>query len=90
MKQFLLNFDSTSLTCDPALFPGKNVPNVAESNRIFPGKGGQDKDFILTYLERWLKFFRTIAYFLDFAHLEEEKCGQSWTKSAKFGFFSFA
>ena len=35
----------------PALFPGKNIPNNAESNRIFPGKGKEDKDFILTYLD---------------------------------------
>ena len=46
MKQYLSNFDSTPLTFDPALFPGKNVPSIAKSNRIFPGKGRGDKDFI--------------------------------------------
>ena len=46
MKQYLSNFDSTPLTFDPALFPGKNIPNIAKSNRIFPGKGRGDKDFI--------------------------------------------
>ena len=61
---YLSNFDSTLLTCDPALFPGKNIPNIAPSNRIFPGKGRRDKNFILTYLD--LKFFRTTAYFFRF------------------------
>ena len=51
LKQHYSNFDSTSLTCDPALFPGKNISNIAKSNRIFPGKGRWDKDFILTYLD---------------------------------------
>ena len=36
MKLYLSNFDSTALTCDLALFPDKNVPNIAKSNRIFP------------------------------------------------------
>ena len=39
MKQYLLNFDSTNLTCDPNVFPGKVTPNIAKSNRILPGKG---------------------------------------------------
>ena len=51
MKKYLSNFDSTPLTCDPALFPGKNIPNIAKSDRIFPGKGRRDKYFILAYLE---------------------------------------
>ena len=51
MKKHLWNFDSTSLTCDPALFPGTNIPNIAKSNPIFHGKGKEDKDFILTYLD---------------------------------------
>ena len=49
MKQYLSNFDSTTLTCDPTVFPGKIIPNIAKSNRIFPGKEGVGKDFILTY-----------------------------------------
>ena len=28
----------------PALFPGKNIPNITKSNRIFLRKGGWDKD----------------------------------------------
>ena len=35
MKQCLSNFDSTPLTCEPpapALFPGKNIPNIAKSD----------------------------------------------------------
>ena len=39
------------LNCYPALFPGKNIPNIAKSAHIFPGKGRGDKDFILTYLD---------------------------------------
>ena len=50
MKQILSNFDSSPLTCDPALFPGKNSPNIAKSNHIFPGKKRGNKTFILTYL----------------------------------------
>ena len=30
---------------------GKNIINIAKSNHIFPGKGREDKDFILTYLD---------------------------------------
>ena len=51
MKQYLSNFDPTHLTFDLALFPGKNIPNIAKSNCIFPGKGTGDKDFILAYLD---------------------------------------
>ena len=51
MKQYLSNFDSIPLTLDTALFPGKNIPNIAKINRIFPGKGRGDKDFILTYVD---------------------------------------
>ena len=50
MKQELPNFDSNPLICDPSLFPGKNSPNIAYSNYIFPGKERGDKAFILTYL----------------------------------------
>ena len=48
MKQYLSG-DSTTLICDPTVFPGKIIPNIAKSNGIFPGKEGVDKDFILTY-----------------------------------------
>ena len=47
MKQDLPNFDSNPLTYDPS-FPGKNNPNIANSNHIFSGKGRGDKAFILT------------------------------------------
>ena len=29
----------------------KIIPNIAKSNRIFPGKGREDKDFILTCMD---------------------------------------
>ena len=45
----LSNLDSNHLNC--ALFPGKNSPNIAKSNRIFPGKGRGDKSLILSYLD---------------------------------------
>ena len=45
------NFDSTPLTCDLTMFPGKNYPNITKSSHIFPGKGRWDKEFILKYLD---------------------------------------
>ena len=33
------------------MFPVKNNPNIANSNRVFPGKGRGDTAFILTYLD---------------------------------------
>ena len=45
------NFDSDALTCHLALFPTKNRPNSAKSNRIFPGKETGDRTLILTYLD---------------------------------------
>ena len=65
------NFDSIPLTCDPALFPSKSIPNIAKSNRILLGKGRGDKDFILTYLDssmaevfsRHCLFFSILAVF---------------------------
>ena len=65
------NFDSTPLFCDPALFPGKNIQNIAKSNHIFPGKGRGDKDFISTYLDssmakvspHYCLFFSILAIF---------------------------
>ena len=39
------------------------------------------------WIAQWLKFFRTTAYFFDFG--QEEKMGQSWTKSANFGSLPF-
>ena len=44
MKQDLPDFDCNPLTCE------KNIPDIANSNHIFPGKGRGDKAFILTYL----------------------------------------
>ena len=46
MKKYLSNFDSTPLTCDPALFPDKSISCITKSNLIFPGKGRGDKDLI--------------------------------------------
>ena len=38
------------MICDPTLSPGKNSPNITNSNRVLTRKGEGDKDFILTYL----------------------------------------
>ena len=51
MKQYLSNFDSTPLNCDPTVFPGKIILILQKSNHIFPGKRKGDKNFILTYLD---------------------------------------
>ena len=68
MKQNLSDFDSTPQICDPNLFPGENIPNIAKSYRIFPGKGREDKDFILTYLGS------SMAEVFPHHYLLDEKC----------------
>ena len=35
MKQVLLNFNPTTLICDPAMFPGKNSSNIAKSFQTY-------------------------------------------------------
>ena len=47
----LLDFNFNHLICDTLPFPGKNSPNIAKSNRAFPGKEGRDRALILTYLD---------------------------------------
>ena len=49
--QILSNFDSNPFICDSILFLGKNSPNIANSNLVFPGKGKGDRVLILTYLD---------------------------------------
>ena len=87
IKQCFSIFGSTRLTCDPTVFPGKIITNIAESNSIFSGKGRGDKVFILTYFVSWMaEVFPLYCLFcFDFDHLQEEKRGQSWAKSANFG-----
>ena len=46
----MFSFDSNSLICGPTLFPSKNSPNIAKSNRVFPGKRKEDRALILIYL----------------------------------------
>ena len=54
-----IKFDSTPLNCDPTMFPGKRILNIAKSFRIFPGKGRGDKDsFWHIWIAQWEKFFR--------------------------------
>ena len=58
---------------------------------FFPEKGDEIKtSFWHIWIAQWLKFFRTAAYFFfNFGHLQEEKRGQSSTKSANFGSVPF-
>ena len=51
MYKILTNFDSNPLIRDPTLFPGKNIPNIAKSVRVFPGNWKEDRALILTYLD---------------------------------------
>ena len=53
----------------PRPFPDKIIPNIAKSNRIFPGKGRGDKEFIWhIWITQWVKtpyclFFSILAIF---------------------------
>ena len=49
--KILSNFDSHPLIYDTALFPDKNSPNIANSNRVFPGERRGDRALNLTYLD---------------------------------------
>ena len=49
--KILPNFNSNPLICDSTQFPGKYSPNIANNNRVFPGKGRGDRALILTYLD---------------------------------------
>ena len=49
--KILLDFNFNPLICDTSPFPSKNSPNIAKSNRAFPGKEGRDRALILTYLD---------------------------------------
>ena len=49
--KILSDFDSNLLIFDATLFPGKRSPNIAKSNRVFPGKGRGYRALILTYLD---------------------------------------
>ena len=74
VKQHLSNFDSTPLTCDPALCPGKNVAIIEKSNHIFSGKEGGDKDFIFGSLNG-RGFSALLLIFFDLGHIQEERRG---------------
>ena len=77
MKQCLSNFDSVPLTCNPALFPGKNIPNIAKNNRVFPEREKGEKEFILTYFDiSMADVFSTAAYWPSSGGKEESKLDQ--------------
>ena len=73
----LSNFDSNPLIFDNTLFPGKNSPNIAKSNRVFPGKGRRK---IFGYPNCW-NFSPLLLIYFDFGHLHGDMGGQSWTKN---------
>ena len=76
IKLCLSNFDSFPLACDPVLFPGKNIPNIAKSNHIFPRKERQDKDFILTCLDSSMaKVFPHYCLFFSISAIFRRKRG---------------
>ena len=77
--KILSNFDCNPLICDPTLFPGKNSPNIAKSNRAFPGKGKGDRALILTYLDVLVAevFPHYCLSFFDISHHHGKAGGQS-------------
>ena len=74
-------FNSSTLICDPTLSPGKNSPNITNSNRVLTRKGEGDKDFSWSFSPLLLIFF-------NFGHLQGKASGQSRTNffQAKFLF----
>ena len=78
MKQYLSNFNSNPLTCDPALFSGKNISNIAESNGIFPGKEEERKTSTIFRRKRGVKVGpKTLTLGLSLFH-------KYWNPSKKF------
>ena len=68
------------------MFPGKNIKNIAKSNRIFPGKGRDDKDFILTYLDSSMAevFPHCCLFFLPATSGENfDNIGPYWGRARK-------
>ena len=45
------NFDSKPLICDLILLLGQKRQNIVNNNRVFAGKGREDRALILTYLD---------------------------------------
>ena len=70
------NFDSTPLTFDPDLFPGKNVSHIAKSNRIFPESEDEKKtSFWHIWIAHWLKFFLHYGSFFSILAIFRRKRG---------------
>ena len=75
----LSNFDSNPLIFDSTLFPGKNSPNIAKSNRVFSAKGRGDRALIFTYLDNPMAevFLHYTAYISRF---RPPSGGNAWSK----------
>ena len=81
--KILSNFDSNPLICDPTLFPGKSSPNIAKSNRVFPGRREEIEPwFWHIWIAQWLKFFTATVYLFQFQPSSREnewsKLDQKW------------
>ena len=65
VKWDMSDFDYDPLICNPALFPVKNSPKSANSNRIFPGIRRKDQVSILpcTDIPKKILFFSILAIF---------------------------
>ena len=72
---------------DHALFSVKNNQNRAS---FFPGKERGDRALILPYLDSPIaKVFSWKILIFYFGHFRRKWAGQSWTKSANFGYVPF-
>ena len=61
--KILSNFNYNPLIFDPNLFPGKNSPNIAKSDRVFPERVEEIEPwFWHIWMAQWLKLFPATAY----------------------------
>ena len=81
------NLDLDPSMGDHALFSVKNNQNRAS---FFPGKERGDRALILPYLDSPIaKVFSWKILIFYFGHFRRKWAGQSWTKSANFGYVPF-
>ena len=68
----------------PPYFQVKIFQILQKVMAFFPERGEEMRtSFWHIWIAQWLNFFRTTNFF-DFGYLQEEKRGQSWTKSPNF------
>ena len=62
------------MICNLTLLSGTNSPNIANSNRVFPGKERRDRALIWhIWIAQWLKFFPTTVYLFSVLAIFREK-----------------